>query len=71
MDQSFQQRVTEADFVSQVDSQPSSTVDRLARVGDYRVAGGGEMVYYAVEAGGQGVGYVVYLNKEGRVLKIE
>jgi len=47
-------------------------VSTVSRVGDYRSqTTGGEMVYYAVDANGQSVGYIVYLGQTGNVLRIE
>jgi len=41
------------------------------RVGDHRDADGSQVVFYAVEAEGQTVGYIVYLNPQGQVIKVE
>jgi hypothetical protein len=67
----FQQRVSEQAFVQQMQTQSLPNVNKLARVGDYRTAAGGSMVYYAVDASGQSVGYIVYLGSDGKVLRIE
>jgi hypothetical protein len=71
MDTSFRQRVSEADFVRQMQSQTMPNVEKLSRVGDYRTLAGGTMVYYALDGGGQSVGYIVYLGQDGKVLRIE
>jgi hypothetical protein len=71
MDTSFQQRVTEQAFVQQMQQQRTPSVDKLNRVGDYHSPAGGTMVYYALDAAGQSVGYIVYLGRDGKVLKIE
>ena len=71
MDPSFQQRVPEQVFVQQMRSQALSNVASVARVGDYHSPQGGSMIYYAVDANGQSVGYIVYLGQDGKVLKIE
>jgi hypothetical protein len=71
MDTTFQQRVPEAQFVQQMQTQKMPNIDKLARVGDYHTAAGGTMVYYAIDGGGQSVGYIVYLGQDGKVLKIE
>ena len=71
MDSTFQQRVSEADFVRQMQSQKLPNATQLSRVGDYHSAAGGTMVYYAVDGGAQSVGYIVYLGQNGRVLRIE
>jgi hypothetical protein len=71
MDPSFQQRVPEQTFVQQLDTQALPDVNSVARVGDYHSQSGGSMVYYAVDANGQSVGYIVYLGQDGKVMKIE
>ncbi|MBV9898902.1 MAG: hypothetical protein JO020_32505 [Chloroflexi bacterium] len=72
MDPSFQQRVPEQTFIQQLQAQALPNVSTVSRVGDYRSqTTGGEMVYYAVDANGQSVGYIVYLGQTGKVLRIE
>ena len=71
MDPTFQQRVPEAEFVRQMQTQQMPSIDKLARVGDYKTAGGGTLVYYALDGGGTSIGYIVYLGQDGKVLKIE
>ena len=71
MDASFQQRVPEQTFVQQLQAQELPNVNKVARVGDYQSQSGGTMVYYAVDANGQSVGYIVYLGQDGKVLRIE
>lgn len=71
MDPTFQQQVPEATFVQQIQTQAPADVSNIARVGDYRTESGGSMVYYAVNANGQSVGYIVYLGQDGKILKIE
>jgi hypothetical protein len=71
MDPAFQQRVSEAQFVQQMRSQNVGAVDKLARIGDHPNPNGGTLVYYALDGNGQSVGYIVYLDRSGKVLKIE
>ena len=72
MDQAFQQRVPERQFVQQLQQQQNMpNIQKLERVGDYHSSGGGTMVYYAVDGGSQSVGYIVYLGQDGKVLRIE
>jgi hypothetical protein len=71
MDPSFQQRVPEQTFVQQVQAQALPNVSTVSRVGDYHSQTGATMVYYAVDANGQSVGYIVYLAQSGKVLRIE
>jgi hypothetical protein len=44
---------------------------RVNRVGDQRTPDGGHIVFYTVEQHGQAVGYIVYLNSQGKVVKVE
>ncbi len=44
---------------------------RVNRVGDQRTPDGGHIVFYTVEQQGQAVGYIVYLNAQGKVVKVE
>jgi hypothetical protein len=71
MDPSFQQRVPEQTFVQQLQAQELPNVNKVARVGDYQSQSGGSMVYYAIDANGQSIGYIVYLGPDGKVLRIE
>lgn len=71
MDPSFQQRVPEQMFVQQLQAQALPNVSTVSRVGDYHSQTGGSMVYYAVDANGQSIGYIVYLGESGKVLRIE
>ena len=41
------------------------------RVGDQRTPDGGHIVFFIVEQQGQAVGYIVYLNAQGKVVKVE
>jgi hypothetical protein len=43
----------------------------VSRVGDKGTPDGGRIVFYTIEAAGQSVGYIVYLNNAGLVQKIE
>ena len=58
-------------FVQQLQTRAMPNVSAVERVGDYHTPSGGTMVYYAVDASGQSVGYIVYLGHDGKVLKIE
>jgi hypothetical protein len=72
MDPSFQQRVPEAQFVSQMMAQQTPSTAKLARVGEYQNStNGSTLVYFALDGGNQSVGYIVYLNNNGKVLRIE
>jgi hypothetical protein len=72
MDSTFQQRISETQFVQQMQTQQTPRVDKLERIGDYHnAASGGTLVYFALVGGGQSVGYIVYLDRDGKILKIE
>jgi hypothetical protein len=47
---------------------PKGTVNR---VGDQPTPDGGRIVFYTLQAQGTAVGYIVYLNQQGLVEKIE
>lgn len=69
---SFKQRVSEPQFAAQLQQAATPQDVKLARVGTYRPASGGAtIVYYALDGGSQSVGYIVYLDPQGRVLAIE
>ena len=44
---------------------------QINRIGDQRTADGGHIVFYTVEQQGQAVGYIVYLNPQGKVVRVE
>jgi hypothetical protein len=44
---------------------------QVSRVGDQRTKDGGRIVFFTVEQKGQAVGYIVYLDPTGKVLKVE
>jgi hypothetical protein len=44
---------------------------QFSRVGEKHTTDGGNMVFYAVDADGQSVGYIVYLDPQGRVRGLE
>jgi hypothetical protein len=71
MDPSFQAKVSQADFVSQLPSDQLQPASKISRVGDYKGPGGDTMVYYALDGTNQSVGYIVYLGDSGKVLRIQ
>jgi hypothetical protein len=48
----------------------STTVSKVSRVGTHDADGGAKLVYYAVDAGDQSVGFVVHLSPDGKVTEI-
>jgi hypothetical protein len=71
MTPAFQQQVTEQAFAQQVQALHTANITRVNRVGSYSTPTGGTLVYYAVDAGGQSVGYTVYLGPDGKVVQIQ
>jgi hypothetical protein len=73
MDTAFQQRVSPQEFSNQFASQrpPGASISKVSRLGTYDAQSGAELVYYAVDAGQQSVGFVVYLNPDGKVTMID
>jgi hypothetical protein len=43
----------------------------VSRVGDKGTPDGGRIVFFTIEAQGQAVGYMVYLNNRGKVIRVE
>ncbi len=83
MEPSFQQRVPEAQFAQQFGSQTpdasgasaasasGASTAKMSRVADYHNEDGGQLVYYALSTGDQSVGYIVYLDAQGKIAKVE
>ena len=72
MDSTFQQQISQQQFTTRLQASTSGrTITRVARVGSYDAPSGTELVYYAVDAGTQSVGFIIYLGANGRVLNIE
>jgi hypothetical protein len=74
MDSSFQQRVTQQQFSTQLQTTGSGRgpITRVERVANYDAPGGATLVYYAVDTSSQqSLGFVVYLGTDGKVLTIE
>jgi len=67
----FQEKVPEATFAEQLQQRTVTNVNNVSRLGDYKDPSGGTMVYYAVDASGQSVGFIVYLGQDGKVQRID
>lgn len=63
-------RTSEDAFVSML-HQRDLPKGQVNRVGDHRTADGSRIVFFTVEAQGQSVGYIVYLDPQGLVEKVE
>jgi hypothetical protein len=61
----------EQEFVSTLHDRGDLPNGHVDRVGDKRQSDGSRIVFYTIEAGGQVVGYIVYLNSDGKVERIE
>jgi hypothetical protein len=44
---------------------------QVSRVGDQKTQDGGRIVFYTVEQQGKAVGYIVYLDPAGKVIRVE
>jgi hypothetical protein len=72
MDPSFQQRVSQQEFTTQFGTgSQAASITRVSRLGTYDSQSGADLVYYAVETPAQSVGFVVYLNPDGKVMMID
>jgi hypothetical protein len=70
MDSELQQRVFQQGFASQFRAIAETAVSKVSRVGKYDNEAGAELVYYAVDAGDNSVGFVVHLTPDGKVSMI-
>jgi len=70
MDPALQQKVFQQGIESQYRTLVSAAVDKVSRVGTHNSDAGSELVYYAVDAGEQSVGFVVHLSPDGKVTAI-
>ncbi|HEY3061284.1 MAG TPA: hypothetical protein VGL99_20135 [Chloroflexota bacterium] len=61
----------EQEFVKSLHDRGDLPSGKVDRVGDKRQSDGSRIVFYTIEAGGQVVGYIVYLDANGKVEKIE
>jgi hypothetical protein len=61
----------EQEFVQALHARGDMPSGHVDRVGDKRQSDGSRIVFYTVEAGGTAVGYIVYLDSNGKVEKIE
>jgi hypothetical protein len=70
MDPDMQQRVFQQGFATQYRTIAATAVNTVSRVGTHNTEAGDELVYYAVDAGEQSVGFVVHLSPDGKVTTI-
>jgi hypothetical protein len=61
---------TEDQFVAGM-QQRSMKRGHVSRIGEQRTPDGGHIVFFTVEQQGQAIGYIVYLNAQGKVVKVE
>ncbi len=64
-------RSGEQQFVETLHDRGDLPKGRVSRVGVHSTPDGGRIVFYTIEAGGQAVGYIVYVGSDGLVQKIE
>jgi hypothetical protein len=50
---------------------PEATQMQVNRIGDQRTKDGGRIVFFAVEQQDQAVGYIVYLDPAGKIIRVE
>jgi hypothetical protein len=50
---------------------PEATHMQVNRIGDQRTRDGGRIVFFAVEQQDQAVGYIVYLDPAGKIIRVE
>jgi hypothetical protein len=70
MDPELQQRVFQEGLGNQYRTLASTAVSKVSRVGTHDGESGTKLVYYAVDAGEQSVGFVVQLSSDGKVTAI-
>ena len=61
---------SEDQFVANL-HQRDSARGQVNRVAEQRTSDGGRIVFYTVQGQGPAVGYIVYLDAQGRILKVE
>jgi hypothetical protein len=66
-----QQGMSETTFAQKLASLSVPNVMRITRLGTYQGTTGNTLVYFAVDANTQSVGYVVYVGQDGKVLQIQ
>jgi hypothetical protein len=66
----LQQRVFQDGIANQYRTIASAGVSMVTRVGTHDSENGAKLVYYAVDAGGQSVSFVVQLSPDGKVTDI-
>jgi hypothetical protein len=62
---------TEEDFVAGMQQRDVQQHGQVSRVADQRLRTGGRIVFFTVEQQGQSVGYMVYLDATGKVIRVE
>jgi hypothetical protein len=66
----LQQQVLQDGLGSQYRTIASTAVSKVSRVGTHETDGGARLVYFAVDAGDQSVGFVVHVGPDGKVTQI-
>ena len=61
---------SEDQFVANL-HQRDSARGQINRVAEQRTSDGGRIVFYTVQGQGPAVGYIVYLDPQGKILKVE
>ncbi len=72
MDDPVSRRMSEEEFVGQLrQSGAGTTGSNITRVGQETTPDGGRMVFFALTRRDGAIGYIIYLNKNGKVTKME
>jgi hypothetical protein len=58
-------------FVRSVQQRSSARPMHATRVADHRTPNGSRVVFYTVDVGSESVGYIVYLDRSGKVQRID
>ena len=66
----LQQHVFQEGLGSQYRTIASAAVSKVSRVGTHEADSGTTLIYYAVDAGDQSLGFVVHLGADGKVTEI-
>lgn len=71
LDRGFASRVNQEQFVGMIRNRESQGAEQAMRVAEHRVPNGGRIVFYVMNSPSASVGYVVYLDNDGKVTRIE
>jgi hypothetical protein len=70
MDASLQEHSIQQELAAQFGAAGHGPISKVSRLGTYDTENGGQLVYYAIDAGTQSLGVVVYVSETGKVTRI-